>query len=227
VVTSHRSLLTSKLKDASLTSHNSPLTSVMPGISRGSRRPATWLGVAALCSVGACGARQPVAPTTPDAPTVARILPLVRVIVLETSGPPPSDTSVSFTAGTSHTIVLRHASPENSVFARLSFPPSAFADSGQTVKVDVRPRPGVYGLDVVTSLPMREATVVFDYARYFSAPARAHQVYRTAAAFERALSIGRLLAEGQIELFPSTRPAPDNLAATLPAAGSYLLAAPQ
>jgi hypothetical protein len=157
------------------------------------------------------------------------VLPLARVIVLETSGPPPSDTTVSFTAGKPYTIVLRHGPPENIVFARLSFPPGAFADSGQTVTVEVHPRPGVYGLDLGTSLPLRvgEATVVFDYARYFSAPARARQVYGSEVAFERALAVGRVLPENQIELLPSTRPAPDNLAAALSASGSYLVAAPQ
>jgi hypothetical protein len=155
-------------------------------------------------------------------------LPLARVIVLETSGPPPSDTSVSFPVGTPRTIVLRHGPPENIVFASLSFAAGAFVDSEQTVKVDVRPRPGVYGLDLATSLPLRQgATVVFHYSRFFSAPARARQVYGSDVAFERALAVGRILPENQIELLPSTRPAPDNLAAEVPAPGSYLVAAPQ
>jgi hypothetical protein len=151
------------------------------------------------------------------------------VIVLETSGPPPSDTVVSFTAGRPHIIVLRHGPPENIVFASLSFTAGAFADTGQAVTVEVHPRPGIYGLDVATSLPLRggEATVTFDYARYFSAPARARQVYGNDIAFERALAVGRLLPENQIELLPSTRPVPDNLAAALPGPGSYLVAAPQ
>ena len=87
----------------------------------------------------------------------------------------PSDTSVTFTAGKPQTIVLRHGPPENIVFARITFSPEAFADSGQTVKVDVHPRPGIYGIDLSTSLPMREkgASLVFEYARFFSAPARA------------------------------------------------------
>jgi hypothetical protein len=151
------------------------------------------------------------------------------VIVLETTGPPPSDTSVSFPVGNPHIIVLRHGPPENIVFAHLRFTAAAFADSGQTVTIEVHPRPGVYGLDVATSLPLRggEATVVFEYARYFSAPVRARRVYGSDVAFERALAVGRLLADNQIELLPSTRPAPDNLAAGLPAPGSYLAAAPQ
>lgn len=180
----------------------------------------------ALCG---CGARKPVEPTTtPTGPTATRVLPLARVLVLETGGPSPSDTSVSFAAGTPRVIILRHGPPENIVFAKLSFAANAFADSGQTVKVDVRPRPGVYGVDVAISLPLSgSANVLFDYARYFSAPARARQVYGSNAAYERALAVGRLLPENQIELPPSTRPAPDNLEARMPAAGSYLVAAPQ
>jgi hypothetical protein len=200
----------------------------MPAIFRGPIGAASWLLLAGLGAVWGCGARQaPVSPATPTGATAPRILPLARVIVLETLGPPPADTSVSFTAGTLRTIVLRHGPPENIVFATLSFGATAFADSGQTVRVDVRARPGVYGLDLTTSLPLREGTVVFEYARYFSAPARARQVFGSEAAFERALAVGRLLPEAQIELLSSTRPAPDNLAATLPAAGSYLVAAPQ
>jgi hypothetical protein len=184
----------------------------------------------ALCAVAAnmsCGGRRP-APASTTAPTPARTLPLARVIVLETSGPPPSDTSVTFTAGTPRVIVLRHGPPENIVFAELSFGPSAFADSGQSVKVDVHPRPGVYGLDLATSLPLRGgATLLFDYSRYFSSSGRARQVYGNDVAFERALAVGRALPDNQIELLPSTRPARDNLTADISSAGSYLVAAPQ
>ena len=211
-----------------LTAHHSPIR-VTRAIFRGSLRPATWLGI--LC-LWACGARRPVVSSSPAEPPAApRTLPLARVIVLETSGPPPSDTSVSFTAGTAHVIVLRHGPPENIVFAQLSFGADAFADSGQTVRVEVHPRPGVYGLDLSTSLPIRAAPegarVLFDYARYFSAPLRARQVHGSDIAFEHALAVGRLLPDNQIELLPSTRPAPDNLSARMPSAGSYLVAAPQ
>jgi hypothetical protein len=149
--------------------------------------------------------------------------------MLETSGPPPSDTSVSFTAGTARVIVLTHGPPENIEFASVSFTARAFADSGQTVTVDIKPRPGVYGLDLATSLPFRggEASLVFDYARYFSAPARALQVYHSHLGFEHALAVGRVLPDNQIELLPSTHPEPDDLETALPLAGSYLVAAPQ
>ena len=186
-------------------------------------------GIGWLLAVVACGGRPPVSAETSPAPTTPRVLPLSRVIVLETLGPPPSDTSVTFAAGQERTIVLRHGPPENIVFARLTFLVDAFADSGQSVKVELHPRPGVYGLDLATSHPFKAkaATLVFEYARFFSAPARARQVHGSDLAFERALAVGRLLPDGQIELLPPLRPGADNLGGGLPAPGSYLVAAPQ
>jgi hypothetical protein len=194
-----------------------------------SRLAAYLLGFTILFPTLACGARRSVTSTAPAGPTAPRILPLARIIVLETSGPPPSDTAVTFIAGTPRTIVLNNGPPDNIEFATVSFAPNAFADSGQTVTVDIKPRPGVYGLDLATSLPFRSggATLVFDYARYFSAPARALQVYGSNAAFERALAVGRVLPDNQVELLPSTHPEPDDIEAALPAPGSYLVAAPQ
>ena len=194
----------------------------MSGISRGRWGRASWLCLAAAACGGRPGGRSDVSPS----PT--RTVALAAAIVLETAGPPASDTSVSFTTGQPRVIVLRHGPPENIVFAELRFPPSAFADSGVPVRVDVRPRPGVYGLEVATSLPLRTgATLTFKYPRYFLAPARARAVYGSDALYERALVIGQVLPEGQLSLLPSTRPASDNLQAALPAPGSYLVAAPQ
>jgi hypothetical protein len=200
----------------------------MGAISRVSLGRATWLLASALGAVLACGGRPPAVPESPSAPVAPRVLPLARVFVLETSGPPPPDTSVSFTTGNPRVIVLHHEG-ESISFARLSFEPGAFGDSGRTVQVDVHPRPGLYGLDFTTSLPLRggAAAVTFEYSRYFSAPARARQVYGSDVAFERALAVGRLLPDNQVELLPSTRPAADNVRAALPAPGSYIVAGPQ
>jgi hypothetical protein len=153
---------------------------------------------------------------------------MARLFQLETGGPPPNDTSLTLVSGTPRVVVLYHAG-ESIVFARLSFESAAFGDSGQTVQVTVRPRPGIYGLDVATSLPFRGglAAITFVYGRYFSAPARARQVYGSDVAFERALAVGHLLNDGQVSLLPTSRPAPDNVQAALPIPGSYLLAAPQ
>ena len=60
--------------------------------------PATWLGAWRSGSAG-CGAGRPITGGCPSQAErrAARVLPLSRVIVLETSGPAPSDTSVTFT----------------------------------------------------------------------------------------------------------------------------------
>jgi len=196
----------------------------MAGIFRGFWGRASWLCLAAA----ACGGSRSPGDGKTAAPTGGRTLPLPEAIVLETSGPPPPDTSVTFIAGEPRTIVLSHGPPEYIVFAELIFPPPAFAERGREVRVDVRPRPGVYGLEVATSLPIRDsAAVVFKYPRYFAAPAKARGVYGSDAAYERALAVGRLMPGGMLALLPSTRPFPDLLQAPLPAAGTYLVAAPQ
>lgn len=196
----------------------------MTGISRGLRSRASCLCLA----VAACGGRPP-APSGPSVPSGGRVIPLGETIVLESAGPPVSDTSVTFRAGTTRAIVLRHGPPEHIVFAELWFPPEAFgADSGREVRIDVRPRPGVYGVDVASSLPIRPgAYLVFKYARFFSAPARARTVYGSDAVYERALAVGQLRADGMLALLPSARPAADVLRAPLAGAGSFLVAAPQ
>jgi hypothetical protein len=175
----------------------------------------------------ACGGRA--APSGGEHATPSpRVVPLARAIVLETAGSPPPDTSVTFVAGEPRTIILRHGPPDNVVFAELLFATNAFADSGRVVRVEVRPRPGVYGLDLTSTLPMRGgATIVFKYARYFSAPARARTVYGSDVAFELALAVGELQPGGMLNLLPSTRPASDNLSAVARAPGSYLVAAPE
>jgi len=195
----------------------------MTAIFRSLRRPASWL----VLGVFACGGRPGGAGGSPEPAAPSRVIPLADAIVLETAGPPPADTTVTFVTGRPRVIILRHGPPENVVFAELAFPPGSFAaDSGREVRVEVRPRPGVYGLDVATSLPLAEgASVTFKYARYFAAPARARATYGGDAAFERVLAVGQLRAGSLLALLPSTRPASDVLRAPLPQAGSYFVAA--
>jgi hypothetical protein len=197
----------------------------MAGIFRGLWGRASWLCLV----VAACGGAR--APAGSDKPPGAetRVIPIAEAIVLETSGPPPTDTVVTFTAGEPHVIVIRHGPPEYIVFAELSFPAAAFAERGREVRVEVRPRPGVYGLDVTTSLALRDsATIAFKYARYFAAPSRACTEYGSDIAYERALTVGRVRRpDPLLALLASTRPFPDVLQAPLPAAGTYLVASPQ
>ncbi len=196
----------------------------MAGIFRGLWGRASWLCLAAA----ACGGSRSAGSGETAPPAGVRVFPLSEAVVLETAGPPPPDTTVTFIAGEPRTIVLRHGPPEYIVFAELIFPPAAFAERGREVRVDVRPRPGVYGLEIATSLPIQgSAVVVFKYPRYFASSAKARAVYGSDVAYERALAVGRLLPGGMLALLPSIRPFPDLLQARLPAAGSYLVAAPQ
>lgn len=184
---------------------------------------ASWL----CAALAACGGRAPAGAKGTE-PTPSRVVPLASAIVLETAGPPPSDTAVTFTAGEPRVIVLRHGPPENVVFAEVSFAPQTFhADSGRPVKVEIRPRPGVYGIELRSSVPFSDGvSVVFKYPRYFSAPARARAAYGSDPLYERALGIGQVLGTGQtLALLPTSRPGPDNLQAALPAPGTYLVAA--
>lgn len=197
----------------------------MTGISRAPWSAASAVGLAAML-VAACGGR-PRSATRVD-PTGPRLVPATAAIVLETAGPPPSDTTVEVTAGQPQVVVIRHGPPENVVFAEVGFPAGAFrVDSGRVVKVELRPRPGVYGLDILTNQPFGEgASVTFKYARYFLASARARAAFGSDVQYERALAVGRLVpGSAQLALLPSTRPAADNLRAPLPAPGTYLVAA--
>jgi hypothetical protein len=156
------------------------------------------------------------------------VIPAAEAIVLEAAGAAPADTTVTFATGVQHSIVLRHGPPENIDFAELTFPPAAFADSGRQVTVDVRPQPGIYGLDIRSSLSFRgSALLTFKYGRYFLAPARSRTVYGNDVQYERALSVAQVLPDGRLALLPSTRPASDNLRAVITSGGTYLVAAPR
>jgi hypothetical protein len=150
--------------------------------------------------------------------------------VLEQAGVPPEDTVVTFRAGEPRTIVLRHAPPDNTVFVELVFPAKAFGDSGRSdsVRVTVHPRPGLYAVDVASSmLPAPGAVIRFKYPVHFSAPLGALTRYGSATRYERQLTIAALVDSTNYALLRSTRPASDNLAAPLDRPGTYLVAAPR
>ena len=83
----------------------------------------SWRPVGAascLCvALAACGGRA--GSGTKVEPSTGRVIPLASAIVLETAGPPPSDTALTFLAGEPRVVVLRHGPPENVVFAEVSF----------------------------------------------------------------------------------------------------------
>ncbi len=95
--------------------------------------------------------------------------------------------------------------------------------------MEVRPRPGVYGLEIAASLPIRDsAVVIFKYPRYFASPAKARAIFGSDIVYERALAVGRVPARRHARAAPLDqalpRPAPGRRSRR---AGSYLVAAPQ
>jgi hypothetical protein len=186
--------------------------------------------VLAVLALAGCHGRPPLqrGEVTPaETPNVT--LPLNQLFVLESWGTPPVDTSVAFRAGGPRTILIRHAPPDNTIFAELSLPAATFpATLADSVRLTLEARPGVYGL-TITSMPAFTAGAVltFKYPVHFSAPQAARQKYGNPAQFERALGIGVREADGRYRLLPSSRPAADNLSATIPGPGVYLVAAPQ
>jgi len=156
------------------------------------------------------------------------ILPLAQLYVLEASGAPAEDTVAAFLPGGPRTVLIRHAPPDNTVFAELSIPDSALpANVTDSIRITVEIRPGVYGLSIVSSQPLGPSRLTFRYPVHFAAPSAASQKYGNAAMFERALLVAAQEPDGRFRLLPSTRPAADNLSAAIPGAGVYLVAAPR
>ena len=178
----------------------------------------------------ACGRAASSPAPAPGPIPVTRVLPLNQLFVLEMSGVPPEDTVISLLTGMPRRIVLRHGAPDNTVFVELVFTAESFAGPGtpESVTVSVRPRPGVYGIDVTTTVPPGPGALVrFRYPVHFAAPVAALARYGGTVRLERALAIATRLESGEWGLLPSERPASDNLQAPLGASGSYLVVAPR
>jgi hypothetical protein len=189
----------------------------------------------ALLAALACGAPNPAAPVprpTSSTGDPTRRFELDQVYLLEMEGVPPDDTTLYVTPGTRRVVVLRHGPPDNLVFADVTLPPlprDTTRPAPDSVKLAVRPRPGVYGVDVeIGSLVLPAGTAVtFEYPVHFSAPEDARRRYGSDEAFEAALAVGQLLPDGGVRFLVSTRPTADNLRAELPEPGSYVVGAPK
>ncbi len=207
-----------------LTAHHLPLT-------------AHWFGmspVLALLAIAACASPNPAAPGPRPSNTTgnpALRYTLDQVYLLEVAGVPPDDTTLRVSRGARRVVVLRHGPPDNLIFAEVTLPAEAFdsaAPTSDSVRLAIRPRPGVYGVDVESSAtPIAGATVTFKYPVHFSAPIEATRKYGSDAAFEAVLAVGQLLPDGGIRFLVSTRPASDNLRAALPGPGSFVVGAPR
>lgn len=185
----------------------------------------------ALLATTACAAPNPTAPAPRPPNTTgdpSRTYALDQVYVLEVAGVPPDDTTLSVALGVHRVIVLRHGPPDNLTFAEVTLPAAA-ADSApaarDSVRLQISPRPGVYGIDLESTAPVAGASVTFKYPVHFSAPVEATKQFGSDAAFEAVLAVGQLVPGG-IRFLVSSRPASDNLRAALPGPGSYVVGAP-
>ncbi len=148
------------------------------------------------------------------------------MFILESGGTAPDDTVIVIPAGRGRVILVRRGAPDNSLFARISIPSdSARADS---IRITVRPRPGLYGIDLESTGPLPAGTsLTISYAIHFIAPAGARDRYGSDLGFERALYLAQATADGRIVFLPTSRPGSDLMTATIPGPGRYLVGAPK
>ena len=168
-------------------------------------------------------------PGDPNVTPLSPPLALQQAYLLESWGAPAEDTTVAFSASEGRVIVMRRGSPDNNLFARISFPPGSVQPAGgDSAVVSIRPRPGLYGIDLVTNATIGDgAEITFSYAIHFVAPAGARDTYGSEYRFERFLGVARLEGDSTLVFADSRRPASDVLAAPLPGPGRYLVAAPR
>ncbi len=177
-----------------------------------------------------CGGNQFTQGGGPDPVATVRGLPPQppdQLLVLDQGGVSPGDTTVRFAAGSGRIILLRHAAPDNAIFAILAVPP----DSGATdsITVTLRPSPGRYGLSVAATPRLPDGGMLtFSYAIHFLAPSTLPESrYRDARDYAQWLGIGRQLDDGRVRFLEFIHPGADMLRAPLDGEGLYLVAAPR
>ncbi len=187
------------------------------------------LGVAATLAAaigcgGGTGAGSAGTGTPP--PRVPPAASIETVFLLESSGVPPDDTTVAVPRAAGRVVILRRGAPDNSLFAEVAVAAASGDGVPGTGLVEIRPRPGLYGLDLAGDLPAG-SRVTFSYGVHFVAPAGARERYRTDLAFEEALWVARVDPGGRVVFLPSTRPGSDLLSAIVSGPGRYVVAAPR
>jgi hypothetical protein len=191
------------------------------------------LGAAALLAVGACGGGRAGAESDVVATPTARVPPPTRldsVFVLESSGVPTDDTVVAVSAAERRVIILRRGAPDNSLFAEVAIAASdttASPGSRDSLRIAIRPRPGLYGIDLTADRALAGPRLTFSYGVHFVAPPGARERYGGDLAFERMLLIARVEPDGRVVFLPTHRPGSDLLSATLPGPGRFVVAAPR
>lgn len=192
------------------------------GISR-----APWQGATLL--LAACGGAPVSTVVDPNATPHSPPLPVGEVFVLESWGAPAEDTIVTFSPVEDRVVLLRRGAPDNNLFARITLPAGSVTPArGDSVTLRVRPRPGLYGVEIVTDGRIGSgAQVAFSYGLHFVAPGGARTAYGTDLRFERFLAVSRLGTDSLVTFLDSWRIASDVLTAPLAGSGIYLVAAPR
>lgn len=188
---------------------------------------ARWVG---LLLVAACRGTPALVPDDPTATPKSPPLPMSQVFVLESWGAPAEDTVVRFPGDQPRIILLRRGSPDNNIYARLTFPAGSLVprEPGDSVTLVLNTPPGLYGLDLATSDQFRAgALLTFSYGIHFVAPAGARVAYGTDYRFERFLAVGQVEGDSTVVFLDSWRPASDMLTAPITGEGQYLIAAPR
>ena len=183
---------------------------------------------AAVVSLG-CGGRSSGPGTVPAVDESALPpRPLGEVFVLEAAGAITDDTTVSVEGGAGRVVELRRPGPDYGLFARLVIPSGDSATPRGPVRITLRPRPGLFALDVDIQGTIGEsARIEFSYGMHFVAPAGARERFGGDLQFEQALRLGRLEGDSQVVFLPTRRPGSDMVAAPLGLSGRYLVAAPR
>ncbi len=195
----------------------------MRGISLGFAAGASAAALVTLgCAIGAGGGG-----AAPDATSPP--VPIASVFVLEATGAIPDDTSVAVGAGASRVIELRRSGPDYGLFARLIIPPPDSGSApGGPLQVTLRPRPGLYAIDLEIEGRIAPGAVIeFSYGMHFVAPAGARERYGGDLEFARALLVARQEGDSQVVFLPTRRPGSDMVRAPIERSGRYLVAAPR
>ena len=194
-------------------------------VAPGRRGSLLLLGLLVACGTTRRGADS----SDPASPSTVVKLPYERLLVLEAWGATPDDTTIAFLPGEVRSVVIRHGPPDNTVFAEAHFGAQTFAAAPvDLVRLRFVVSPGRYGLTIESNTPVGPgADITFKYPMHFAASAKARERYGSSTAYERALTVVRLEPDSQYRLLDSHRPTTDNLLATIPDTGTYLVAAPR
>lgn len=194
-------------------------------------RPTIVSTTIALALLG-CGSGAPPAGPSPDGtpqvpagPVAVRTAPRGETEPVEVGGIAPSDTVVTIRKGESRVVILRHGPPDRAEFVELTLPATVFARAAtDTIRVTIRPRPGVYGVDLSADADWGPGTeIAFKYAVHFYPSADAVRRYRTLTEVDRRLTVARREQNGDLTIYLSTRPALDVLRALIPGEGTWVM----